>query len=133
MFVICFIDPSMKRSKHGLFFFPPKKTVMWRRYNVLFDWAIVLQYDVKAKYLLISRKFSDITELFSPERLLNQPKAKRVCICWISYFVRLLFLFCSRVSISRSYENRSNFDEKFGAIDHIELQWGFLQVTLGAH
>ena len=26
--------------------------------KVLFDWIIVLQYDVKAKYQLISRKFS---------------------------------------------------------------------------
>ena len=26
--------------------------------NTLFDWPIVLQYDVKAKYRLISRKFS---------------------------------------------------------------------------
>ena len=26
--------------------------------NGLFDWPIVLQYDVKAKYQLISRKFS---------------------------------------------------------------------------
>ena len=26
--------------------------------KVLFDWPIVLQYDVKAKYRLISRKFS---------------------------------------------------------------------------
>ena len=42
----------MKISKHGLFVFPPKKTL------ILFDWPIVLQYDVKAKYRLISRKFS---------------------------------------------------------------------------
>ena len=44
------------------------------------------------------------------ESSLNQPKARCVCIrsinqsnCCIS--VRLLFLFCSRVFISRSYEN----------------------------
>ena len=50
---------------------------------------------------------------FSPERSLNQPKATRVCIRSInqsngSISVRLLFLFCSRVLIPRSYENRSN-------------------------
>ena len=50
---------------------------------------------------------------FSPERSLNQPKATRVCIRSInqsnrSISVRLLFLFCSRVFIPRSYENRSN-------------------------
>ena len=52
-------------------------------------------------------------EVFSPERSLNQPKATGFCIRSISQsnrsiFVRLLFLFCSRVFISRSYENRSN-------------------------
>ena len=29
--------------------------------KVLFDWSIVLQYDVKAKYRLISRKFSGMS------------------------------------------------------------------------
>ena len=37
----------MKRSKHGLFVFPPKNPNMEK---ALFDWPIVLQYDVKAKY-----------------------------------------------------------------------------------
>ena len=45
----------MKRSKHGLFVFPPKKNPNIEK--ALFDWPIVLQYDVKAKYRLISRKF----------------------------------------------------------------------------
>ena len=45
--------------------------------------------------------------------LKNQPKATRVCICLInqsnrSISVLLLFLFCSRVFISKLYENRSN-------------------------
>ena len=51
-------------------------------------------------------------EAFSFERLLNELRATRVCVCSInqsnrSISVRLLFLFCSRVFISRSYENRS--------------------------
>ena len=76
--------------------------------KALFDWPIVLQYDVKA----ISRKFFG-HEVFSAERSLNQPKARCVCIRSInqsnrSISVLLLFLFCSRVFISRSYENRSN-------------------------
>ena len=58
--------------------------------KALFDWPIVLQYDVKAKYRLISRKFFG-HEVFSP--------------------VRLLFLFDLRVFISRPYENRSNNGE----------------------
>ena len=80
--------------------------------KALFDWPIVSQYDVKAKYRLISLKFFG-HEVFSAERSLNQPKATHVCIHSInqsnrSISVRLLFLFCSRIFFSRSYENRSN-------------------------
>ena len=72
----------------------------------LFDRPIVLQYDVKAKYRMISRKFFG-HEVFSHERSLNQPKATRVCVSSISQSnssisVCLLFLFRSRVFISRS-------------------------------
>ena len=74
--------------------------------KALFDWPIVLQYDVKAKYRLISRKFFG-HEVFSAERSLNQPKPTRVCIRSMdqsnrSISVCFLFLFCSRVFISRS-------------------------------
>ena len=69
--------------------------------KVLFDRPIVLQYDVKAKYRLISGKLLGM-KVFSPECLLNQPKDTRVCIRSVDYFV-----LCSRVFISRSYENRS--------------------------
>ena len=79
--------------------------------KALFDWPVVLQYDVKAKYWLISRKFSK--KFLSPEPSLNHPKVTRVCISSInqsnrSIFVRSLFLFCSGVFISRSYKNRSD-------------------------
>ena len=89
--------------------FPAKENPNMEK--ALFDWPIVLQYDVKAKYRLISRKFFGHW-VFSAERSLNQPKAARVCIRSInqsnrSISVRLLFLFCLRVFISRSYENRS--------------------------
>ena len=32
MFVICFISQWMERTKHGLYVFPPKKTLIWRRH-----------------------------------------------------------------------------------------------------
>ena len=75
--------------------------------KALFDWPIVLQYDVKE----ISRKFFG-HEVCLPARSLSQPKPRCVCIRFIhqsnrSISVHLLFLFCSRVFISRSYENRS--------------------------
>ena len=89
----------MKRSKHCLFVFPPKRTLMEK---ALFDWPIVLQYNVKARHRLISRKFFG-HEVFLPECSLNQPKATRVCIRSInqsnrSISFRLCFLFRSRVS-----------------------------------
>ena len=44
--------------------------------KALFDWPIVLQYDVKAKYRLISRKFSDLKFFHPSIRLTNQkPRA----------------------------------------------------------
>ena len=75
--------------------------------KALFDWPIVLLYDVKE----ISRKFFG-HKVCLPARSLSQPKPRCVCIRFIhqsnrSISVRLLFLFCSRVFISRSYENRS--------------------------
>ena len=60
-----------KRSKHGLF---AAKENSYMEMS-LFDWPIVLQYDVKAKYRLICRKFSGM-KFFHPKRsLTNQPRA----------------------------------------------------------
>ena len=95
--------------------------------KALFDWPIVLQYDVKE----ISRKFFG-HEVCLPARSLSQPKPRGVCIRFIhqsnrSISVRLLFLFCSRVFISRSYENRSNiFDGKDTSVVHLLLINGTL-------
>ena len=65
--------------------------------KALFDWPVVLQYDVKAKYRLISTKFFG-DEVFSAERSPNQPKDTRVCVLSINQSnrfisVRFLFLF----------------------------------------
>ena len=81
--------------------------------KALFNWPIVLQYRVKAKYWLISRKFSGM-KFFSPKHSPNQPKATQVCIRSInrsnsSISIRLLFLFSLRIFISRSYKNCSNY------------------------
>ena len=40
--------------------------------KALFDWPIVLQYDFKAKYRLISRKFSGMKFFHPSVRLTNQ-------------------------------------------------------------
>ena len=105
-----FYEPMDEKMKTWSLRLPAKENPNMKK--ALFDWPIVLQYDVKTNYRLFTRKFSDIKFFQSPGRSLNQPKATRVCIRSINQsnrtiFVRLLFLFCSRAFISRSYENCS--------------------------
>ena len=75
------------------------RVAVWRRSEVSVDFQKVLG-----------------REVFSPVRSRNQPKATRLCIRSInqSISVRLLFLFCARVFISRSYKNRSNVNLRPG-------------------
>ena len=66
VFVICFLSQWTKRSNMDSSFSRQRKP----KYGelALFDWPIVLLYDVKAKYRLISRN-----KLFHPiVRLTNQ-------------------------------------------------------------
>ena len=100
-----FYQPMDEKNKTWTLRFPAKENPNMEK--ALFDWPIVLQYDVRA----ISRKFFG-HEVFPAERSLNQPKTRCLCIRSINQSngcisVLLLFLFCSRVFISRSYENRS--------------------------
>ena len=54
--------------------FPAKENPNMEK--ALFDWPIVLQYDVKAKYRLISVKFSGMKFFLLSVRLANQkPRA----------------------------------------------------------
>ena len=48
--------------------------------KALFDWSIVLQYDVKAKYRLISKKFSGMTFSHPSIRLTNQNRSAIVSV-----------------------------------------------------
>jgi len=66
-------DPNLA----SLFSIPAKENCNMEK--ALFDWPIVLQYEVKAEYRLNSRKFLGM-KFLSPERSLNQPKATLVCI-----------------------------------------------------
>ena len=47
--------------------------------KALFDWPIVLQYDVKAKYRLISRKFAGMKFFHLSIRLTNEKPGAFVC------------------------------------------------------
>ena len=72
-----FYKPMDEKIKTWTLHFPAKENPNMEK--ALFDQPILLQYDVKAKYRLISRKFFG-HEVFSPKRSLNQPKATCVCI-----------------------------------------------------
>ena len=90
-----FYQPMDEKIKTQTLRFPAKENPNMEK--ALFNWPIVLQYDVKAKYRLVSRKCFG-HEVFSAERLLNQPKATHVCIRSINQSnrlisVRFLFLF----------------------------------------
>ena len=64
-----FYQPIMdEKIKTWPLHFPAKENPYMEK--ALFDWPIVLHYDIKAKYRLISTKFF-AHEVFSPEYLLN--------------------------------------------------------------
>ena len=89
-----FYQPMDKKIETWTLRFPAKENR--NKEKALFDWPVVLQYDVKAKYRMISSKFSGM-KFFHPSvciRSINQTNR--------SISVRLLFLFCSHVFISRS-------------------------------
>ena len=72
-----FYQPMDEKIKTWTLRFPAKENPSMER--ALFDWPIVLQYDVKAKYRLISRKFFGL-DVFSAEHSLSQPNATHVCL-----------------------------------------------------
>ena len=79
--------------------------------KALFDWPIVTESCCSMTSKRSIGWFLESSRAWSLRN--NPPKATRVCIRSInqsnrSISVRLLFLFCSRVFMSRSYENRSN-------------------------
>ena len=69
-----FHQPISEKIKTRTLRFPTKENP--NMVKALFDWPIVLQYDVKAKYRLISRKFLGMTFFHPSVRLTNQkPRA----------------------------------------------------------
>ena len=68
--------------------------------KALFDWPIVLLYDVKAKYRLISRKFSGMKFFHLSVRLTNEKPDAFVCpfdkpiksLYFRSFVVSVLFM-----------------------------------------
>ena len=68
--------------------FPAKENPNMKK--ALFDWPIVLQYDFKAVYQLISRKFSGMKFLHPSVRLTNQ-KSRTFVSALFPFVVSVLF------------------------------------------
>jgi len=69
-----FYQPVDEKIKTWTLRFPAKENLNMEK--ELFDWLIVLQHDVSAKYRLISRKFSGMKFVHLSVRLTNQtPRA----------------------------------------------------------
>ena len=68
-----FYQPVDEKMKTWNLRFPAKGNPNMEK--ALFDWPIVLQYDVKAKYRLISSKISG-TKLFYPSVCLTKQKPR---------------------------------------------------------
>ena len=69
-----FYQPMDEKIKLSTLRFPAKENLYMEK--ALFDWPIVLQYDFKAKYRLISRKFRGMKFFHPSVRLTNQkPRA----------------------------------------------------------
>ena len=68
-----FYRPMDEKIKTCTLRFPAKENPNME--NALFDWSIASQYDVKAKYRLISRKFLGM-KFFSSELSLNQKQRR---------------------------------------------------------
>ena len=67
-----FYQPVGEKIKTWPLRFPAKENP--NMVLALFDWPIVLQYGVKAKYQMISRKFSGV-EFFHPSLTNQKPRA----------------------------------------------------------
>ena len=65
-----FYQPMDEKIKTWTLRFPAKENPNMEK--ALFDWSIVLQYDVKEKYRLISRKFSDMKFFHPSVHITNQ-------------------------------------------------------------
>ena len=87
-----FYQPMDEKIKTWPLSFPPKENPNMEK--ALFDWPIVLQYDVKAKYGLVSRKFSGMKFFHPSVRLTNQKPLAFVCVRYTNQIALFLFVCC---------------------------------------
>ena len=87
-----FYQPMDEKIKTWPLSFPARENPNMEK--ALFDWPIVLQYDVKAKYGLVSRKFSGMKFFHPSVRLTNQKPPAFVCVRYTNQIALFLFVCC---------------------------------------
>ena len=87
-----FHKPMDEKIKTWTLRFPAKENPNMEK--ALFDWPIVLQYDVKAKDPLISRKFSGMKFFYASVRLTNQKPRTFVSVRLTNQIALFPFVCC---------------------------------------
>ena len=75
--------------------------------EALFDWPVVLQYDVKVKYRLISRKFSGMKFFLLSVRLTNQKPRSFVSVRQTNQIALFRFVCCFCFVCSFSFQGHT--------------------------
>ena len=87
-----FYQPMDEKIKTCTLRFPAKENPNMEK--ALFDWSIVSQYDVKAKYRLISRKFLGMKFFHPSVRLTNQKPPAFVSVRQTNQIALFSFVCC---------------------------------------
>ena len=85
-------QPIDEKVKTWTLRFPAKENPKMEK--ALFDWPIVLQYDVKSKYRLISRKFSGMKFFHRSASLTNHKPRAFVSVRQTNEIALFPFVFC---------------------------------------
>ena len=85
--------------------FPAKENPNMEK--ALFDWPIVWQYDVKAKYRLISRKFLGLKFIHPSVRLTNQKPPAFVSVRQTNQIALFAFVCCFSLGRAFSFQGHT--------------------------
>ena len=100
-----FYQPMDGKIKTWTLRFPAKENPNMEK--ALFDWPIVLQYDVKPKCRLISRKFSNVKSFHPNVRLTNQKPRTFVSVRQTNQISLFPFVCCCCVVRTFSFQGHT--------------------------
>ena len=101
---VCY-KPMDEKIKTWTLPFPAKEDPNMEK--ALFDWPIMLQYDVKAEYPLISRKFSRMKFSHPSVYLTNQKPCAFLSVRWTNQVGALPFVCCFCFVCASSFQGHT--------------------------